>query len=356
MPVATLRAMATTDVERIAWAELRTRAQHLRTRAAAAGDAGLSLRVADLLELLPLPYEPEPLPDDATDEEIAEAEREPLDFAEDVLKRHGVRCRPAPGDVGPDGVVVLRPSNRYAIQGALAIGILALAAGAATSTIALAVFLPVVAIGAWLAWAQIDRLDRWTPRIVPRGRILGALLMIVLLAVASILVVQPGRLWVRERGLTRDALALAAQANAQVDGGDVVGARASIDGALRLKPELGEVQVVRDKVLVAQLRAEQNALLASQAAYDRAEAALAAGDVDAAIEALTALGAFADAPTRLAEIRREAAEAALADAETALRRDDASTAFELYSDAVGYDPAVADQALVARISAALGGG
>ena len=113
--------MSTIEQQRISWGELRERAQSLRTKSVKAGESGLSMRVTDLLETLPLPYDPEPLPDDATPEEIQEAEREPLDFAEDVLKRHGVRSRPAPGDVGENGVVVLRPSNRYAIQGAAAI-------------------------------------------------------------------------------------------------------------------------------------------------------------------------------------------------------------------------------------------
>ena len=64
--------MATVE-QRITWSELRTRAQGLRTRSLKAGEAGLSIRVSDVLEILPLPYDPEPLPDDATTEEIAEA-------------------------------------------------------------------------------------------------------------------------------------------------------------------------------------------------------------------------------------------------------------------------------------------
>ncbi|MEY4226791.1 MAG: hypothetical protein RL190_1548 [Actinomycetota bacterium] len=345
--------------ERITWGELRSRAQHLRTRAVAAGEAGLSLRVHDLLELLPLPYDPEPLPDDATDEEVAEAEREPLDFAEDVLKRHGVRCRPAPGDVGTDGVVVLRPSNRYAMQGAVGLGVLALAAAVVTSKVALAVFVPVVLIGAWLAWRQAHWLDRWVPRFVPRGRIMGALLMLILLAVASVAAVQPGRIWLRDRGERQTALTLAAQANAQIDAGDLIGARGSVNGALGQAPELGEVQAVRDRLIVAEINAHAsavaNATFASQNAYDRAEAAYAAGDWQEAIDGFTALGGFADAPTRLAAVRADAAEATLARVEAALAAGDAAGAFDLYSDAVVFDPQVADRALVKRIADALSG-
>ncbi|MGA0122229.1 MAG: hypothetical protein ACO3KD_04380 [Gaiellales bacterium] len=349
--------MATIAPDRIAWGELRSRAQQVRQRAAAAGEAGLSMRVQDLLELLPLPYDPEPLPDDATDEEVAEAEREPLDFAEDVLKRHGVRCRPAPGDVGPDGYVVLRPTNRYAVQGAIGLGLVALAAAAATSKIAAAVFVPVVLVGAWVAWRQAHWLDRWVPRIVPRGRIMGALLMLVLLAVASVAVVNPARDWVRNRGQVRDAVNLSIQAETQLNAGDLIGARASIDQAMQIRPDLGQVQATAQKIMVAQVNthtsATTNAAFAAQNAYDRAEDAYAAGDWREAIDAFTALGDFADAPTRLAEVRAVAAAATLRRAKAALAAGDASLAFELYSNAVGFDPAVADRTLVKRISEAL---
>ncbi|MBM3681610.1 MAG: hypothetical protein FJW81_09900 [Actinobacteria bacterium] len=351
--------MATIAPERITWGELRSRAQHLRARAVGAGEAGLSLRVHDLLELLPLPYDPEPLPDDATDEEAAEAEREPLDFAEDVLKRHGVRCRPAPGDVGPDGVVVLRSSNRYAVQGAIGLGVLAIAAALATSKIALAVFVPVVLIGAWLAWRQAHWLDRWVPRIVPRGRIMGALLMLVLLAVASVAVVNPARDWVRNRGQVRDAVNLSIQAESQLNAGDLAGARASIDQAMQIRPELGQVQATAQKIMVAQVNAHTsavaNANFASQNAYDRAEAAYAARDWQEAIDGFTALGGFADAPARLAAVRADAAKATLAEARAALAAGDATAAFERYSDAVVFDRQVADKALIKRIADALSG-
>lgn len=299
---------------RISWSDLRLRAQQTRQRAIAAGESGLDMRVADLLEMLPLPYDPEPLPDDATPEEIAEAEREPLDFAEDVLKRHGVRCRPAPGDVGPDGVVTLRPSNRYALQGAVAIAALAIIAAAATSQIALAFFVLFGAIGTYIAWRHQDMLDHITPRIVPRGRILGALWMLILLVVVSAVFVQPARTVVRERGETRDALNLAAQANAQLDAGDVAGARGSVDAALRLKPELGEVQVVRDRLLVTQTQQAATAAAldatARQLAYQRAEVAFAAGDFDTAIAEMTAIGEVSDALAKV-ETYRAAKQASL---------------------------------------------
>lgn len=348
--------MSTTEQQRISWGELRERAQHLRQKSVKAGEPGLSLRVSDLLETLPLPYDPEPLPDDATPEEIQEAEREPLDFAEDVLKRHGVRTRPAPGDVGEDGVVVLRPSNRYAIQGAVAIGVLALLAGGAMSKIAFIGFLPFVVVGVWIAWKQMHLLDRWVPRVVPRGRILGALLMIALLAISAIVVVQPARSWARHRGDVKNAVALSIQAEAQLAAGDIAGARASVDGALQAAPGLGQVIATSQKVMVAQIAANQNAQFAAQAAYNRAEADFKAGRREQAIAAMAALGGFADAPARVAAFKSQAAMNELHRAEKALAAGDAAAAFEAYGKAVSIDPSVKDAALIKRISTALRAG
>jgi tetratricopeptide (TPR) repeat protein len=352
--------MATMEQQRISWGELRERAHALRLKSLKAGEPGLSVRVSDLLETLPLPYDPEPLPDDATQEEILEAEREPLDFAEDVLKRHGVRTRPAPGDVGEGGVVVLRPSNRYAIQGAVGIGLLALLAGGVLSKIAFIGFLPFVVVGVWIAWRQMHRLDRWVPRVVPRGRILGALLMIVLLAISALVVVQPARDWARQRGDVRNAVALSVQAEAQLAAGDLGGARASVDGALQAAPELGQVIATSQKVMVAQINANTAAQLQAQAvtqsAYDRGLAAYADRRWSEAITDLTAAGAYADAPTQLAEVRRAAAEASLRSARTALAAGEAAQAFDLYSQAITFDPTAADRALVDRIGKALRAG
>ena len=352
--------MAVTEQQRISWGELRTRAQGLRSRSQAAGEAGLSMRVSDLVETLPLPYDPEPLPDDATDEEVLEAEREPLDFAEDVLKRHGVRTRPAPGDVGIDGVVVLRPSNRYAVQGAVALGLLALVAAGVVSKIAFIGLLPFAVVGAWLAWRQMHWLDRWTPRVVPRGRILGALLMLVLLVIGAVLVVRPARDWARHRGNVKNAVALSVQAEAQLAAGDIAGARASVDGALQFAPNLGQAIATSQKVMVAQIQANTAAQLqaqaVAQAAYDRALAEADAGKWDRAIADMTAAGGYADAPAQLAVIRNLAATRKIEQARAALASGDAKAAFDAYGDAVAYDQGAKNPTLIKAISKALQAG
>jgi uncharacterized membrane-anchored protein len=71
---------------------------------------------------------------------------------------------------------------------------------------------------------------------------------------------------------------------------------------------------------------------------------------------LAAAGAYADAPTQLAEVRQAAAEASLRSARTALAAGESALAFDLYSQAITFDPTAADRALVARIGKALRAG
>jgi tetratricopeptide (TPR) repeat protein len=262
--------------------------------------------------------------------------------------------------VGERGVVVLRPSNRYAVQGAVAIGVLALLAGGALSKIAFVGFLPFVVVGVWIAWRQMQWLDRWVPRVVPRGRILGALLMLVLLAISAIAVVQPARKWAKHRGDVKNAVALSVQAEAQLAAGDLAGARASVDGALQFAPQLGQVIATSQKVMVAQIQADTAAQLQGQAvaraAYERALTKADAGKWDAAIADMTAAGGYADAPAQLAVIRNLAATKQVAIAKQALAAGDAQAAFEAYGRAVAYDQGAKNPTLIKAIAKALQAG
>ena len=225
------------------------------------------------------------------------------------------------------------------------------------SKIGFVILAPVAVVGVWLIWTQTARIDRFVPRIVPRGRILGALLMIILLGITMVLAVQPARKWARNRGNVANAIALSVQAEAQLNAGDLGGARASVDQALQVAPQLGQVQATSQKVMVAQINANTNAQIngqaAAQAAYDRAEADFAAEKWQQAIAEMAALGGFSDAPARLALFRNTAAVATLKLAQQALDAGDAQKAFKLYSKAMTYDPAARNQALIKRISKAL---
>ena len=301
------------------------------------------MRVQDLLEALPLPYAPEPLPDDATDAEILEAEREPLDFAEGVLKRCGVRTRPAPGDVGANGVVVLRPSNRYAVQGAIATGLFALIVGGASSKIAFVGFAPFVAAGIWIAWRHTAWIERRVPAKVPRGYAFGAGLMVVLLVISTALAVQPTRLWVRHRGEQRNAIANAHRSEELLRAGRVGEAYAYAEAAMSNSSESPEART-----------AYVHAREAVAAQIDAAARSQESGLWDRAQAQLEVLDGCCGAPATMHRYASDNADILVARARSELDAGRARKAFDAYNLALKWNPDVADPQLMLEIARALG--
>jgi hypothetical protein len=289
-----------------------------------------------------MPYAAEPLPPDATQHDLAEAAFEPLEYADGVLIRHGIRCRPSLATAGADGVVTLRPTRRFAVQGAALVGVAALIAGGVISKIALVGFAPVVLIGIGLVAWQMPRLDRWAPRSVPRGRMLGALLMLILLAVASIVVVEPLRERARDQGNRANAIVLTQEADSRLATGNLAGALTSAASAVANDSAAPGVQEMYARVDAA-----------GRARLAEAEASRAAGQWEQAIEQLESLAPYYDTPLLIAEVRREAGVSSLAAAKAAFKADDPTTAFNLYNKAIAFDPEVADPYLLGAIIYAL---
>jgi hypothetical protein len=317
----------------------------LRAQAIKAGEPGLSIRVDDLVLAIPMPYEPEPLPVDATPEEVTEANREPLEFADDMLTRYGIRSRPSLTQAGSGGVVVLRPTRRYALQGSIGLGVLAVVTSAVASKIAAAVYVPFVIMGAALIWWQFPRLDRLTPKFVPRGRIIGALAMVVVLALATVIAVQPARNWATQRGIQQNAKNLAAQANAALESGNYLLALQSADLAMKTDPSLPEVQSSNEKAQAAGLKI-----------VEQAKAQQAAGEWKAALATLATLQTFFDAPELIEQYKREDAAALKADALDALNAGKPRLAFRLYARALTFDESARDANLIKEIGRALQAG
>ena len=292
---------------------------------------------------MPLPYAAEPLPPDATSHDLAEAAIEPLEYADGVLIRHGIRCRPSLATAGADGVVTLRPTRRFAVQGAALVGVAALVAGGVISKIALVGFAPVVLIGIGLVAWQMPRLDRWAPRSVPRGRMLGALLMLILLIVASVVVVEPLRERARDQGNRVNALILTEQANNDLAAGDLAGALTSATGAIDTDPS-----VLGARETFARVDA------AGRARHAEAEASRAAGKWDQAIAQFETLDYHYNAPRLIEQTHQEAGVSLIASAKAAFKAGDSTAAFNMYNKAIAFDPEVADPYLLGAIIFALG--
>ena len=235
------------------------------------------------------------------------------------------------------------------MQGAALAGVAVLIAGGVFSKIALVGFAPFVLIGIGLVAWQMPRLDRWAPRSVPRGRMLGALLMLILLAVVSVVVVEPLRQRARDQGnrvnaivLNQYATKLSEEAKGRLATGNLAGALLSATAAIANASTAPGVQET-----YAQVDAAGRARLAE------AEASRAAGKWEQAIEQLESLAPYYDTPLLIAEVRREAGVSSLAAAKAAFKADDPTAAFNIYNEALAFDPEVADPYLLGAIIYAL---
>jgi Tfp pilus assembly protein PilF len=318
--------------------QVRRSAWRLRAEAARAGEAGLNLRARDVLANLPLPFVAEPLPPTATAHDAAESALEPLEYADGVLTRYGIRCRPSLAAAGSDGVVTLRPTRRFAVQGAALTGIAALFIGGFVSKVALIGFLPFVIVGIGLVLWQMPRLDRWMPQFVPRGRALGALVMVILIAISTVAVVRPVRERLTAQGNRTNALILVKEADAQLATGDIAGAILSARGAVD-----NDASAPGAKETLARVDALARAQIAD------AESSQAAGKWDLAISQLERVGTFYNAPRRILSVRHEAGVSMIEDAAANLETGDATAAFNAYNAAIAFDPAVEDPYLFGAI-------
>ena len=319
------------------------RAIELRERARAAGEPGWNVRVADLLRELPLPYPPEPVPTWATDDERREALLEPLVYADDLLTRHGMRVRPPLAEAGPSGVVNVRPTSRFAMQGAIALALAAIVVALPISTIAVVGLIPFAIAGIALVWARWPLIDRIAPKAVPRGRILGAGVVALLLLVSTVAVVAPTRAWVQDRGDRANAIVNADVSAQQLASGDVTGALLYARAARDFDADAPGVAA-----------ALADAEAAAQGVVDEAASSQAAGRWNEAQVLLESLRGLNGTDAIAAQYRLENAKAMVARAESALAADDPGAAFSAYNEALRWDPTVADDWLTFKIASAFG--
>jgi len=319
------------------------RAVDLRERARAAGEPGWNVRVTDLLNALPLPYPPEPVPEEATDDERREALLEPLFYVDGLLTRYGMRVRPHVVEAGPGGVVNVRPTSRFAMQGAFALAITAVVVALPVSRIAVACLIPFALAGVALVWAKWPLLDRVAPKAIPRGRILGAGVVALFLLIAMVAVVAPTRAWVKDRG---------DRANAIVNADVSVQLLASGDVTRALLYARAGHEFDADAPGVAAALADAEA--AAQGVVDTAASSQADGRWDEAQALLASLQGLNGTEALAAKYRLENAKSMVIKAESALAAGDAGGAFDAYNSALRWDPTVADDWLVFRIASAFG--
>jgi hypothetical protein len=242
-------------------------------------------------------------PDDSFDplrgEELA-AER--ARAAQAGLRRHGLSSTPElPRAEGP---VALRATHRYALQGALVpAAVLALAAAAGYWVYG-AAFAVAGAIAGWLLTRQWGALDRALPSFVPRGHLLGVLVVAPLILVAGLAVVLPVRAHRTHVGQVAAAQTILQAARDAVARNDFTAAYAYLDVAASRPLNQGVVADVRAQAMAAQVQASLDEQNRKQGIFDQADIAERRGRLRAALKLFRSIPGFRDADLRAKDLKK----------------------------------------------------
>jgi hypothetical protein len=224
-------------------------------------------------------------------------------YAQALLLLHGVRARPRLSDAGAVRTT-LHLDRGLALQGAVVVAFLALVVGAVGRPLYGLLLGAAGALGVALVAWRFDWLDQRAPRIVPRGRTLGALaagLPVVVMGLAVVLPIRESR---RDDGDRAKAESLLQGARQSLAAGDVNTADDRVQQALRADPTDPQIAILRDQLVVARVQnllAEQNR---KAGVFDEAERAFRRGDVARAIKLMASIPGYRNADARLAAYKR----------------------------------------------------
>jgi len=190
---------------------------------------------------------------------------EPVDaraanYIASLLKLDGFTCRPSLRDRKETGPVELGLNPDAAAVGASVVALLATAAGLYSQWVYGLIFAVSGGAAVWVARNCMPELDRWTPGFIPRGRLLGAVVAAVFVAVAGVAVALPIHDQ-RNSDANAQAAALKAttaenlvqEATASAAAGNTSGATTLLGQALQIDPtvpggEAAQVQILSDVV------------------------------------------------------------------------------------------------------------
>jgi hypothetical protein len=228
----------------------------------------------------------------------------PAQVAQAVLVHHGIRARPPVDRAGDGETVELAATSRFAVQGALAVTVVAAVAGFVGRPLyALVLGIPAALVAA-LLWFRPASIDRWVPGGLPRGRLLGAVLAGALVVVAAVAVVLPLRVHYRHQHESASADHLVRDADAAIDAGDTARAKQLLFQAQEGGRRPQNIDDVRAHLIVAEVQAGIDAALQRAWLYDRAVRARAAGRTREALRLLARIPGFRDADQLRAQLRQ----------------------------------------------------
>lgn len=197
--------------------------------------------------------------------------------------------------------LVLSRGPALAVQGAVGLGVVAFGVGfAAYWAYGLVVLLAAVAATV-LVVVGFDWLDRRLPPPYPRGRLLGAGVALLVIALVGAVVVLPIR---SNRRAEASAKFHVKVANAAIGFGDAEGAAKALELAAAEDPDYLPVVTAQLRLLALQNAEALSELDRKQFAYRSAVGAMRAGDFKRAIGELRTIKGFRDADRLLDQARR----------------------------------------------------
>jgi hypothetical protein len=237
------------------------------------------------------------------DPEVLEADR----LAQAVLVHHGIEARPPLPDAEPGQEIDLRVSQRFAIQGAIAVAVAALVVGYAGRPLYGLILVLAAGTGIALLATRGASVDRAVPGWLPRGRMLGVLVAAVPVVLAGLLVVVPLRSHYANQGSPGAATVLVREADAAIDRGDFASAKAKLFAAEANDENPPAIDDVRAHLVVAQVQAIVADAARNDAVYAAAERAFRAGRRARAIALMRSISGWKDADARARAFRRGSA-------------------------------------------------
>jgi hypothetical protein len=229
---------------------------------------------------------------------------QPDQVAQAVLVHHGIEALPALPKAAPGDAIDLRVTLRYALQGAIGLTIaaalvgflgrplyglvLALAGGAAIAVMA----------------ARGDWIERRTPRLIPRGRILGAALAAIPVFLAGLAVILPLRAHYRHGSNAGGAARLVREADAAIDHGDFDTAKRKLFEAESSAPNPPAIGDVRAHLVVAQVQSVIDDAARKDAIYAAAERAFRGHRLQQAMTLMRSISGWKDADARAGAFKR----------------------------------------------------
>jgi hypothetical protein len=270
------------------------RARELRARIGEHRDGSIVCSREDLVETLGGP---------AADDGGSSDAGEPARFAQAVLTQHGITSEPRLVDAPAGAPTRLRLTRAYAVQGSLVVALLATVAGLYGWWVYGLILAGATGVGCVIVAARFPWLDTTMPRVVPRGRLLGALVAAASGLVIGLATILPIRASREDEGRRSAAAGLIHQVYLSLERADTDAAQRLFNQAAAADPNAAGLHDARARLTVAHVQELLEEHARREGVFDEAERAFRARRLGRAIRLMSSIRGFRNADQRLAAYR-----------------------------------------------------